>query len=423
MLELDPGVRCGELPLILDGALRSGVGDFGRFLMSRRRLISSLALAGAALFILFQPTLPARADDWANCPIQTGGQPSGQQAPTCSLTDIGNALQNTYNGFTNGQCAAACSDPVTCALAVWATVAVGGMGSQSQGFCNAVSQASNWTGSVASDTQTAKNLLNQAGSSFASQFESYLNSLGSTVSDIASIETPFTCACSIAAGLGQTFSDLGSCVESALCSLSNWLNGLTGGWISSCTSNISVSWGNCNQLGCAPPGSDGCPIVCNSAKTVCFQPCGEAVGACSCPPPMVLGTAGPDNPAGGVYQTLSCNCPPNTHAPPNAGGVVNVCICDKTGLVAQPPTNPTGMCPIPLTGLPCPKGQTNYGGTCRQTCPAGEAPLAKGLCCAPSQASSCGQCCPAGQAPDPRTGGCGQPLSLKPNAPNPRSRN
>jgi hypothetical protein len=124
MLKFDPGVRCGELPLILDGALRSGVGDFGRFLMSRRRLISSLALAGAALFILLQPTLPARADDWANCPIQTGGQPSGQQAPTCSLTDIGNALQNTYNGFTNGQCAAACSDPVTCALAVWATVAI-----------------------------------------------------------------------------------------------------------------------------------------------------------------------------------------------------------------------------------------------------------------------------------------------------------
>ncbi|MDR3438911.1 hypothetical protein, partial [Telmatospirillum sp.] len=152
--------------------------------MSRRRLISSVLFAAAALFILVLPPLPARADDWANCPIQTGGPPAGQQAPSCSLTDIGNALQNTYNGFTNGQCAAACDDPVTCALAVWATVLVGSMGGQSQGFCNAVSQASNWTGNAASDTQSVKSLLNQAGPSFASQFESYLNSLGSTVADI-----------------------------------------------------------------------------------------------------------------------------------------------------------------------------------------------------------------------------------------------
>jgi hypothetical protein len=400
----------------------AGVGGYGRFLMSRRHSIRVAAFVCAGLVILMSPPLPAAADDWANCPIQTGGQPSGQQAPSCSLTDIGNALQNTYNGFTNGQCAAACDDPVTCALAVWATVLVGGMGSQSQGFCNAVSQASNWTGNAASDTQSAKNLLNQAGSSFASQFESYLNSLGSTAADIASVETPFTCACSIAAGLGQTFSDLGSCVESALCSLTNWLSSVTNGWISSCTGSISIDWGNCNQLSCAPAGSDGCPILCNSAKTVCFQPCGGVVGACSCPPPMVLGTAGPENPTGGVYQTLSCNCPAGTHAPPNAGGVVSICICDKTGLVAQPPSNPTGMCPIPLTGIPCPKGQTNYQGTCRPTCPAGQAPLANGLCCAPSQASSCGQCCPNGQSPDPRTGGCGQAFTPRPLPPNPRSR-
>jgi hypothetical protein len=386
--------------------------------MSRCRVFWAVA----ALLVLLLPPLPALADDWANCPIQTGGPSSGQQGPSCSLTDIGNALQNTYNGFTNGDCAAACDDPVTCALAVWATVLVGGMGSQSQGFCNAVAQASNWTGNAASDTQTAKNLLNQAGSGFASQFESYLNSLGSTVADIASVETPFTCACNIAAGLGQTFSDVGSCVQSALCWLANTLSDLTGGWISSCTTSISTSWGNCNQLGCAPLGSDGCPIVCNSAKTVCFQPCGESVAACSCPSPMVLGTGGPDNPVGGQYQNLTCNCPPTTHAPPNAGGVVSVCICDKTGLVAQPPTNPTGMCPIPLTGIPCKKGETNYQGTCRPTCPTGTAPLANGLCCAPSQASSCGQCCPSGQRPDPRGGGCAMALTPKP-APNPRSQN
>ena len=124
-------------------------------------------LSGLFLALLLIPAPSARADDWANCPIQTGGPPSGQQGPSCSLTDIGNALQNTYNGFTNGQCAAACADPVTCGLAVWATVLVGSMGSQSQGFCNAVAQARTWTGDAATQTQNVKNALNQAGPSLS----------------------------------------------------------------------------------------------------------------------------------------------------------------------------------------------------------------------------------------------------------------
>jgi hypothetical protein len=372
--------------------------------MSKRRALRAFA----ALFFLLAPILPGYADDWANCPIQTGGQPSGPQGPTCSLQDVGNALQNTYNGFTTGDCAAACDNTVTCALAVWATVAVGAMGSQSQGFCDAVSQASNWTGNAQTDATNVGSWLNQADSSLGQQFESYLNTLENGIADIIPVETSFTCACSIAAGLGQTFSDLGSCVQSALCWLSNAVSNLfPSGWISGCDASISISWGNCDQLGCAPAGSDGCSIICNTAKTVCFQPCGESVAACSCPPPMVLGTAGLDNPVGGYYQHLVCNCPPGSHLPPNAGGVVSVCICDNTGRVAQPGADPSAQCPPPLTGLPCKQGETRYGGTCLPTCPAGTTPLFNGQCCAPSQASSCGQCCPAGQPPNPRTGGCG----------------
>jgi hypothetical protein len=378
------------------------------FIMSRRRALQAFA----ALIFLLAPILPAYADDWANCPIQTGGQPNGPQAPSCSLQDVANGLQNTYNGFTTGDCAAACDNTLTCALAIWATVAVGAMGSQSQGFCNDVSQASNWTGDAQTDAATVGNWLGQTNSSVGQQFESYLNSLGNEISDIASIETPFTCACSIAAGLGQTFSGLGSCVAGALCWLSNAASNLTGGWISGCDASISISWGNCNQLGCAPAGSDGCPIICNSAKTVCFQPCGESVAACSCPPPMVLGTAGPDNPVGGQYQNLVCNCPAGSHLPPNAAGVVNICVCDNNpGQVAQPGADPAARCPPPLTGPPCKKGETKYGGVCMPTCPTGTTPLFNGQCCAPSQSSACGQCCPAGQPPNSRTGGCGGPTT------------
>ena len=336
--------------------LRVGVGGYGRFVMSRRRLITSAVFAAAALSILLPQTLPARADDWANCPIQTGGPPAGQQAPSCSLTDIGNALQNTYNGFANGQCAAACDEPVTCALAVWATVLVGSMGGQSQGFCNAVSQASNWTGDAASDTQSAKNLLNQAGPSFASQFESYLNTLGSTVADIASIETPFTCACSIAAGLGQTFSDLGSCVESALCALANWASNLTGGWISSCTTNVSVDWGNCNQLGCAPAGSDGCPIICNSAKEPsASSPTVKSSGRASCPPPMSVARHGGAKQCtvGGVYQTLSCDCPAGTAARPIRAASAQYLRVRRYRARSRGADNPTGHVSAAADGQPC----------------------------------------------------------------------
>ena len=295
--------------------------------MSRRRSITSAVFAAAASSILLLQTLPTRADDWANCPIQTGGPPAGQQAPSCSLTDIGNALQNTYNGFTNGQCAAACDDPVTCALAVWATVLVGSMGGQSQGFLQCRQPGEQLDRRRRFGHPNRKELA-QSGWGLPSprSSKSSVNTLGSTVADIASVETPFTCACSIAAGLGQTFNDLGACVESALCALADWASNLTGGWISSCTTNVSIDWGNCNQLGCAPAGSDGCPIICNSAKTVCFQPCGEVVGACSCPPADGARHGGAGQ-SGRGRSFRPCPALPEgtgTHAPPSSSGVVNL---------------------------------------------------------------------------------------------------
>ncbi len=35
---------------------------------------------------------------------------------SCSIQDLGNAAQNSYNGFVNGQCGGALADPVAAAL-------------------------------------------------------------------------------------------------------------------------------------------------------------------------------------------------------------------------------------------------------------------------------------------------------------------
>ena len=92
-----------------------------------------------------------------------------------------------------------------------------------QGFCNAVSQASNWTGDAASDTQTAKNsaqsgwLLLRLAVRILSQHPWLARSPTSPRSRRRS-PAPVR----LAAGLGQTFTDLGACVESALCALADW---------------------------------------------------------------------------------------------------------------------------------------------------------------------------------------------------------
>jgi hypothetical protein len=367
---------------------------------------------------------PAQAENWADCPIETG-TPSTPQQPGCSIQDVGNALQDTYNGFVNGQCGAACSDPVTCGLAVFLMTLVGGMGQQSQSFCNTVNDVSNWTNNSQQDITNATDWLNKIDPSLGSQFEGYLQSVSGALSGGAALESSFTCACSITSGLGQVFGSVGSCVQAGICQAANWAHDIAP-WINSCTGTITTVWANCTQpacpangpctdpgvvLICPSPGSDGFPIVCNSDQTVCFQPDGaDANGngtmvACFCPPPMHLTQV--SDPRISQYPYLQCICPQGTSPAAASGPLANTCICDLTHLPAEPPGSQNGMCPTPLTGIPCPNGQVNLGGKCITPCSnPTQVLLANGSCCDPSMAAACGECCAPGQAPDPKTGAC-----------------
>jgi hypothetical protein len=388
----------------------------------------------AAVTIVSAPAV--LADDWANCPIQTG-TPNTVQQPGCSVQDLGNALQATYNGFVNGQCGAACSDPVICTLALYLMTMVGGMGQQSQSFCNTVNDVSQWTKDSQKDINNATDWLNKVDPSLGAQFQDYLKTVTGALSDAAGLESAFTCACAITADLGQVFNDIGGCVQGALCDVANWAHSVIPG-VNSCTGTMTTIWADCSQpacpansactnpgavLICPTPGSDGFPIVCNADKTVCFQPDGAdangngTVVACFCPPPMQLTRVSDPRISQDPY--LLCSCPQGTTRA-GSGALADTCICDNTHLPAQPPGGPAGLCPTPLTGTPCPNGQVNVGGKCITPCSDRSQILANGSCCDPSQVTSCGVCCPAGQGPDPATGSCVQ--SLRPAIPPRRPR-
>src|ERR1700726_3279039 len=86
--------------------------------MAKHRLVCFLAsLIALAMQLMLAAPRPANADN------------------SCSVQDLGNAAQNTYNGFVNGQCGSALADPVSAALTLYLTTLVGGMGSQSASFC------------------------------------------------------------------------------------------------------------------------------------------------------------------------------------------------------------------------------------------------------------------------------------------------
>ena len=129
--------------------------------MTIGRRVSILAQALLAALFVLAASVPARADN------------------SCSLQDLGNAAQNTYNGFVNGQCGSALADPVAAALTLYLTTLVGGMGSQSAGFCQAVSDVSNWTTNAQQNINNAKSALDKVDPSgqLASKLDSAINSV------------------------------------------------------------------------------------------------------------------------------------------------------------------------------------------------------------------------------------------------------
>jgi hypothetical protein len=382
-----------------------------------RRIALAVTVASLASMATLLLSFPAKAEN------------------SCSIQDLGNAAQNTFNGFVNGQCGAALADPVAAALTVYLTTLVGGMGSQSSGFCQAVTDATNWTSNAQNDVNNVKSGLNKIDSSgqLADQFNSALNSVAGALADAAGIESAFTCACSITADLGQIFGDLGSCVEQGLCSFANAVHSVIPG-IDACSGPPNVTWVNCMPQPCTGAGCNGLPglapqdcgtgpcttsngsVQCSPASDS-GQVCGIVVGsdpgngglniyACDCPAPRQMTPHTGTNGAGDPWPYYTCDCPAGSSS------VGLSCLCPNSDQPPQPigvktTNNPDGVaCPPPWLGKPCPEGQQNFNGNCVPICPSNEGMTLNGTCCDPSQVTACGFCCPAHTIPEPSTGTC-----------------
>ncbi len=374
------------------------------------RAAASMVASLAAIVILTAPIVPARADG-------------------CSVDDLWNAIENTASSVGSDACAAACADTggAGCTAAAAITAALGGVAaSQGQsavdGFCGQVNNAQNGVGDLAS----LQSWANAAGLSL--DLTSVLGSIGDPLS-IAQ------CSCGLEQGLDQLGGDTLSCLQDAICDLQQ-----------------DLGWGGC---GCHPPtpvAADctpppGCvdnntlPGCANAIYGAQSNPPGQIVKQlsngtmvidvtdgwdgqsywcspdryCLCPSPMTLNAAPNNymnggNPSNG-YVIYYCQCPKGTHAAASSGPLAEVCICDSTGLAAVPPVkstvNPSGsICPIPLTGIPCPSGEVNVAGKCVAPCENNQVRTPNGICCSPAEVTACGTCCPPGTTANLSNGTC-----------------
>jgi hypothetical protein len=366
-------------------------------------------IASVAIMILM--SLPAKADG-------------------CSVDDLWNAIENTASSIGSAACASACADTAGagCTAAAAITAGLGGVAaSQGQsavdGFCAQVNNAQNAVGDVAS----LQSWANAAGISL--DLTSILGSIGDPLS-IAQ------CSCGLEQGLNQLGGDALSCMQDAICGLQE-----------------DLGWGGC---GCQPPPpvAADCTPPPGCATNNGLPGCGNALYGylnsnppaqivkqlsngtmvisvtdgwdgksywcapdyyCFCPSPMTLNAvanldADGWNPNNG-YVIYYCQCPQGTHAAASSGALAEVCICDSTGLAAVPPVkstiNPTAsICPIPLTGIPCPSGEVNVGGKCVAPCANGQVRTPNGICCSPAEVTACGTCCPPGTTANLSNGTC-----------------
>lgn len=333
--------------------------------------------------------------------------PGAARADGCDFSDIWNAVDNTVTSIASGACAAACAEGAGCAAA---GVLAGGLGvyaaAQGQG--------------------AADNFCNQLNTTITdlNNLESWLNGAGidsGVVSALAGAADPISaaqCACDMEQGVGQLTSSLGACLVDLFCALP----------LSNCPCTPSPpQLVDCSQImneNSNPAPAQVTSVTNGTLVVAAFQTCSPTY--CFCPSPMVLG----ENPistngsCGWPCQnswwcdcgwTYSCQCPQGTTPAASSGPLSQVCICNDTHLVAVPPTptpyNPGGqICPIPLTGLPCPQGQVNFKGNCVPACASNQVRAPDGHCCDPTQVSSCGTCCPPGWQPNPTDGTCSTPI-------------
>jgi hypothetical protein len=347
-------------------------------------------------------------------------------ADGCSLQDLWNGIDGTISAVASGACASACSDGGGCVAAAAVATGLGGVATDSsQGtvdqFCNAVQNAVNNAQNAGSDISAIQNALSQAGISSQDVTGPILGALNGLTDPLNIAE----CGCSLEHGIGQLGGDVLACLQDVICDLQQ-----------------AVGLGPC---GCHPPT----PVAANcAAPTYCADSPAEAnkpecqgviLGSpsnppsyivhgqvvvdvvdgwdghsywcspdryCFCPPPLTLAPI-PVNYLGDGTVMFTCQCPGGSAPAAKTGPGAEICICQNTGLVAVPPvkttTNPEASpCPIPLTGIPCPNGQTRINGNCVTPCSdPTQGMTTDGACCDPSQVTSCGMCCPPGTTPEP----------------------
>jgi hypothetical protein len=375
------------------------------------------ALASAILAsVLFIPAEPAHAGD--DC-----------------ASEIVNAVVNTASALDSPQCQTAYAE--SSAVTTGLTFALSSDPNLANQICNALSDATTLKGLIPPDILTELGPLSPI--------------------DMA------TCACSVYQGVGQLPNDVVSCIEQAICSVSE-LFGL-GNPCATCQQPPPV------QANCTPPAD--CSNVQNDPSL--YQSCQNILqyntegpndgyfpvqetqapdgswvvvtgisgsGAlktcdpgqyCICPSPMTLVNVREYDPSGNSnWWYVTCQCPtaadrnndPSQGTKPlkPSGPLAYVCICDSTGLPAVPPDwgqpvtpggnnlNPThSICPVPLTGVPCPiAGQIRVNNSkCVAPCTKpGEVMTPDGVCCDPNNVAECGQCCGDGMDPNPANGTC-----------------
>ena len=349
------------------------------------------------------------------------------RADGCSVQDLANAIDNTFTSLGSGACASACADTggTGCIAAAAGGAALGGFASsQGQG---AVDNLCGQLNTAISDINALQSWLDEIGVS-----ASVADALGG-VGDPISVAQ---CACDMEQGVGQLSGEASSCLQDAICGLQQ-----------------DLGWGGCS---CHPPtpqavdcgqilGDNSNPAptyqqtVANGTLVVDTRSGWDGHSYwcspqqyCFCPSPMVL-TKQTNSPAAinamqgtdecgdpNLYcaWTYACQCPQlgpgqTTHAAAASGPLSQVCVCDNTHLPAVPPIkgplNPTGsICPVPLTGIPCPNGQVyDAHGKCVPACTSkSQVMTPDGQCCDPTQVNSCGTCCPAGTTPNLSNGSC-----------------
>jgi hypothetical protein len=367
---------------------------------------------------------------------------------SCDAGDLVNAVVATINQLSSADCAGVSADPALWAPVGAASAIMAGV-SQSQQFCQGVQNVQGQLTNIQGDGNSLVSGLNNLGVD-ASFLSTALGALGSAADALAVVE----CACGLSNNITQVGGDIGGCIQDGLCDLQNLAHQIDPAGFGSCSGTIVNVPTNCTQNPCqsngacdpnlggnvitrCPAGDDAPPVVIqpglNGGVTVSSVLGADANGnisvqSCICPPPMVGQwiTAGDyaqsgnfvDDPA---CQFFMCTCPQGSTPASSSGAGAYLCICQNTNTPVRPPgattDNPEGVpCPVPLTGLPCPNGQTRVGNDCVPTCAADQVLLANGTCCAASQASSCGSCCPSGEVPD-SSGNC----SALPKLPTPRS--